>query len=285
VIDAFAVWFIVATGILWHPVSPGVWQNELRMAARGPLSVVRVQVIRIDPARVSFTLDTATREMGTRGDWTIDQLPSDGVLAFNAGQFIGGVTWGWFVREGTELGVPGTGPLSMALVVDSGGGVSLLSPDQIPAARGHVRLAIQSYPALLRGDGEVPEPLRSPGHGVDVDHRDSRLAIGILADGSVVVALTRVVLGPKMDALPWGPTVGEMAEFMRSLGCRQAMMLDGGISSQMALRTASGAVRRWTNWRKVPIGIVVRPRDASDRLPAARQSNAKAPPTTTHPRT
>ena len=91
-IDAFVAWFIVTTGILGHPVGPGVWQNELRMAGRGPLSVVRVQVIRIDPARVSFMLDTATRDMGTRADWTIDQLPANGLLAFNGGQFIGGVT-------------------------------------------------------------------------------------------------------------------------------------------------------------------------------------------------
>jgi len=268
-------WLLVALAAsgAWVPIRPGVWQWELKMAERGPLAAVRVMAVRIDPRRVRFELDTATREYGTKGAWTIDRLPPDGLIAFNTGQFIGGVTWGWFVHEGTELGQPGKGPLSMALVVDSAGVVSLLPPDQLPAVHGHVRLAIQSYPVLLTGDAEIPQPLLEPGHGIDVAHRDSRLAIGILADGSVVVALTRLGLGPKMDALPWGPTVGEMAEFMRSLGCRQAMMLDGGISSQMALRTASGTVRRWTNWRKVPLGIVVRSRDAA----AARQLKTGAP--------
>ena len=116
---------------------------------------------------------------------------------------------------------------------------------------------------LLTGDGEIPAPLLTPGHGVDLDHRDSRLAIGLLADGSVVVALTRLDLGPGKASLPFGPTVSEMAEFMRALGCRQAMMLDGGISSQMALRTRTGGVRRWPNWRRVPVGIVVTTLSAS----------------------
>jgi phosphodiester glycosidase len=260
----------LTAGGAWLPIRPGLWHWELRMAERGPLAAVRVVAVRIDPTLVRFSLDSATRDYGTRGAWTIDRLPRDGLLAFNTGQFIGGVTWGWLVHEGTELGSPGKGPLSMALVVDSAGAVALLSPDQVPAARGHVRLAIQSYPALLTGTGAIPEPLLAPGHGIDVEHRDSRLAIGILADGSVVVALTRFGLGPKMDALPWGPTVGEMAEFMRSLGCLRAMMLDGGISSQMALRSANGSVHRWTNWRKVPVGIVVTPRDVLGRSTAAR---------------
>lgn len=48
-----------------------------------------------------------------------------------------------------------------------------------------------------------------------------------------------------------------MAEFMESLGCRRAVLLDGGISSQMALRAPNGSVKRWTNWRAVPLGLVV----------------------------
>jgi exopolysaccharide biosynthesis protein len=111
------------------------------------------------------------------------------------------------------------------------------------------------------GDGNLPFELRAPGRGVDLDHRDSRLAIGMLADGSVVIALTRFsALGSGAETLPWGPTVVEMAEFMRALGCRRAMMLDGGISSQMALRLADGTVRTWSNWRKVPLGLLVRTR-------------------------
>ena len=59
--------------------------------------------------------------------------------------------------------------------------------------------------------------------------------------------------------LPWGPTVGEMAAYMRSLGCRRAVLLDGGVSGQLALRLADGTLRRWPNWRVVPLGLVVTP--------------------------
>jgi phosphodiester glycosidase len=50
-----------------------------------------------------------------------------------------------------------------------------------------------------------------------------------------------------------------MAAYMRSLGCRRAMLLDGGVSGQMALRLADGTLRRWANWRVVPLGLVVTP--------------------------
>jgi hypothetical protein len=52
-----------------------------------------------------------------------------------------------------------------------------------------------------------------------------------------------------------------MANFMRSLGCVRAMMLDGGLSSQLALRHAGGALERWANWRPVPLAIVALPRN------------------------
>ena len=252
---------LVALGLAWQPVRTGVWQREVRMAEDGPLASVRVHAVRIDPARVAFTLDSATKNRGTGPAWTVERLANDALVAVNTGQFIGGVVWGWVVHNGMETSPPGSGTMAMSFVVDSTGIPSMLTPGELPRARGHVRLAFQSYPALLTGDGEVPLELKAPGRGVDLDHRDSRLAIGMLADGSVIIALTRFsALGSSAETLPWGPTVVEMAEFMRALGCRRAMMLDGGISSQMALRLADGTVRTWSNWRKVPLGLVVRSR-------------------------
>jgi exopolysaccharide biosynthesis protein len=169
------------------------------------------------------------------------------------------VSWGWVVHDGTETSAPGTGTVAMSFVVDSAGIPSLLTPAELTAARDHVRLAFQSYPALLIADGSLPYELQAPGRGVDLDHRDSRLAIGLLADGSVIIALTRfTALGAGGETVPWGPTVVEMADFMRSLGCVRAMMLDGGISSQMSLRYADGTIRHWSNWRKVPLGLVIK---------------------------
>jgi exopolysaccharide biosynthesis protein len=114
---------------------------------------------------------------------------------------------------------------------------------------------------MLLEDGEVPEPLRRPGLGVNVAHRDARLALGTRPDGRVVIALTRFdALGPRLGRLPFGFTSAEMAAVMRALGCRDAILLDGGISGQLAVRDGGGAVRTWPGIRDVPLGLVARPR-------------------------
>jgi exopolysaccharide biosynthesis protein len=256
---------LVSLGVLWHPVRPGVWQHESPMAATGPLSVVSAIAIRIDPAANRLTLEMKTRDDGMRGAWTVDAMPDNASVALNAGQFFAGFPWGWLVRDGVELQRPGTGSVSMAFVVSDVGEVSLLMPDEIPSMRGHATLAFQSYPALLV-DGKLPPELTAPGRGVDLQHRDSRLAICTLGNGEMVVVLTRFTpLGDAGSTLPWGPTVPEMAAHMLSLGCRRAMLLDGGISSQLAVRSNDGKLSRWANWRPVPLGLVVTPREIARR--------------------
>jgi exopolysaccharide biosynthesis protein len=145
----------------------------------------------------------------------------------------------------------------MAFTVDRDGKAELLTPSEIFAKRERAVLAFQSYPALLV-DGEIPWELQASGRGVDVSHRDSRLAVCMVADGGLVIVITRFTgLGTRGETLPWGPTVPEMAEHMRSLGCKRAMLLDGGLSSQLAVRNQTGSVRSWTNWRPVPLGLVI----------------------------
>ena len=244
-------------GVIWNAVAPGVWKYESKMAPEGPLGVVRAIAIRIDPATHRFRLDLVRRDYGLRPAWTIDSMPVNAVVALNAGQFTGGFPWGWVVRDGVESQPPGTGTLGMAFVIDSSGSVALLMPDEIQRTRAGAMLAFQSYPALLV-DGELPWELRAAGRGVNLDHRDSRLAICTLPAGGLVIALTRVTAFGKAGAtLPWGPTVPEMAAHMRTLGCRRAMLLDGGISSQLALRGSNGRLTQWTNWRMVPMGLVI----------------------------
>lgn len=253
-----------AANLLWQSVAPGVWRADAPMARSGALATVRATMLRLDPAQVRFELRTATRDQGMRGAWTLDSLPPDALAAFNAGQFATGQPWGWLVRQGREEQPPGSGPLSMAFVVDAEGRAWLVEASALQASRARAWTAFQSYPALLVKSGELPWPLRARGRGADLSHRDSRLALGVRADGQLVVVLTRFTgLGAAGEQLPWGPTTVEMAQWMKSLGCRQAMLLDGGISSQMAVRHRDGSVERWPNLRLVPMGLVVLPRSVA----------------------
>jgi len=258
-----AAWLplVAAAGIAWQAVAPGVWRAERPMAGRGALASVRATMLRLDPTQLGFELRTATREHGLRGAWTVDSLPAGALAACNAGQFQAARPWGWLVREGREEQPAGHGPLAMAFVVEAGGRASLVESGAPGPERARIRLAFQSYPALLVGRGERPWALRGPGRGVDLAHRDARLALGVRADGQVLLVLTRFTgLGAAGEQLPWGPTVPEMADWMRALGCQRAMLLDGGLSSQMAVRSRDGGFERWPNLRPVPMGLVVRPR-------------------------
>lgn len=251
--------------LAWRPAAPGVEWAEARLAGRGEAWRLRLVIVRLDPSRVRLRLVEATRAAGMLGAWTVDSLPADALVGFNAGQFRDGTPWGWVVLDGRELHPPGVGPLSTAVVVDSSGLASLVFADSIPAvrARGGIAQAFQSYPTLLLGEGEVPRQLRAPGRGVDLEHRDSRLAVGELSDGRLLVVLTRFEgLGGALSELPFGPTTAEMAAVMGGLGARRAVMLDGGISGQLRLREG-GSVHSWRGMRRVPLALTVLP------LPAA----------------
>lgn len=252
----------LAGAVRWRAVRPGMERAEVRIAASGEARRLRVVLVRADPRRLRFSLQRATRMEGLLPGWTVDSLPDQAVLALNAGQFSGGHPWGWVVRDGREEQPPGHGPLSMSFVVDGGGGVRLVAADEIPAvrARGGIAAAFQTYPALLV-DGAVPAALQAAGRGVDVAHRDSRLALGLLPHGRILIALTRFdALRGAADGLPVGPTTPEMAALMGALGCRRAVLLDGGISGQLLVRPSSGAPVAWRAWRRVPLGLVAVPR-------------------------
>jgi exopolysaccharide biosynthesis protein len=187
-------------------------------------------------------------------------MPAAAHVAVNAGQFDGGSPWGWHVENGRELQRPGSGPLAMALVVDSAGRVRMLQGVEVETARarGGIITAFQSYPAVLVDDGTVPAQLLAPGHGVDVAHRDARLGLGMQRDGRLVLVLTRFdALGEAGGQMPFGPTTPEMAALMGAAGCSRAVLLDGGLSAQLAVRSSDGTVRRWPGLRRVPLGLVV----------------------------
>lgn len=258
----------VAGAVRWRPAyAPGSEWGELTLSGSGEAWRIRVVLVRVDPARLRLVTRQGIAADGRPGRWTIDSAPAAAALALNAGQFDSRGPWGWLVREGVERQPPGRGPLAPALTVDTAGAVRLVPAGEIAALRpggrvdAAVREAFQSYPALLVGDGEIPAALRTPDRGVDLDHRDARLALGVLRDGRLLVALTRFEgLGGVLSNLPFGLTTPEMAAVMGALGCREAMLLDGGISSQLRLRAADGEILAWRGIRQVPLGLVALPR-------------------------
>ena len=183
--------------------------------------------------------------------------------ALNAGQFTDAGPWGWVVHRGREVQPPGAGPLSAALVVDDRARARVVPADSIAALRaeGTVVEAVQSYPMLLDGDGALPTALRAAGRGVDLAHRDARLVACELRDGRLLLALTRFAapadaLGDALGGVPLGLTVPETAALASALGCRRAVMLDGGLSAQLLVRDADGTEHRWEGLRRVPLGLV-----------------------------
>ena len=255
---------MLTSAIRWRPASPGVEWGEAELSASGEGWRTKLVVVRIVPGQHRFALQLGLG-MNFAPNWAVDSAGDSALVAVNAGQFGRMLPWGWLVTDGRELGPPGVGPLSMAVIFDSTGGVRFASADSIAGerARGHIAHAFQSYPTLLTGDGEVPAPLRAESSPpvIDLGHRDSRVAIGEMRDGRIVIAITRFnALGDAAAKIPFGLTVPETAALMGALGCRRAVSLDGGISGQLAIREAGGTVRKWTAWRYVPLGLLVLPR-------------------------
>jgi exopolysaccharide biosynthesis protein len=244
----------------WHALQAGARWGELRLSGESEAWRIRVILVQLDPTRVR--LETVSRQGSDSGPrrWSVDSAPPDVLAALNAGQFTSSGTWGWLVRDGRELRAPGSGALAPALVVDTAGSVRLVPSDSIAPLRdgGAVREAFQSYPSLLVGDGEVPRPLLQDGFGVDLEHRDARLAIGLDREGRLLIAMTRFEgLGGALSNLPFGLTTPEMAALMGALGSRRAMLLDGGISSQLRLTLPDGRTRSWRGIRQVPLGLLI----------------------------
>ena len=250
----------MARAVRWRELRRGIETARLDLSGDGAAWRISVVLARLDPTELRVELQSAPGHDELPA-WTIADAPA-AVLAVNAGQFQGAAPWGWLVREGRELQPPGRGPLSSVFVVRRSGAIELLDASEIAAARaaGDVLEAFQSYPSILIGDGEVPAPLRGPGHGVDLAHRDSRVAICTLRDGRLLLALTRFMAPESpLARLPFGPTVPEMAAITGALGCRRAVLLDGGLSGQMALRESGGRLLRWPGLRAVPVGLVAYP--------------------------
>ena len=242
----------LASLVKWTRAADGVETGELLVSGTGEAWRTRVVLVRLAVKQLSFSLDTASTKRG-RPAWSVSRAPRDAVFAVNAGQFRTILPWGQVVLNGREWLPAEHGPLAMTFVVDSARAVHwVFDGGAIPA---HVAWAFQSYPVMLRAR-EVSAALRAADRGIDVAHRDARLALGQYADGSLVVALTRFDgLGKTLAAVPFGLTVPEMAAVMGALDVQDAVLLDGGISAQLVAGRDAQRIQL-KGWRDVPIGLV-----------------------------
>jgi len=245
----------------WKPAAGGIEWAMLRLACPAPVWRARLIVARIDPRATSLRLEMDLTRGNMRPDWSIDRAPEDAILAVNAGQFEGSMPWGWVCMDGKRRLGPGYGPLSSFVGIGTTGGVTWSHGDSLVQTAGVVT-GFQSYPTLLAGDGRVPAALRTANAGVSLTHRDARIAFGETRDGHLLVAMTRFdAFGDVAQEVPLGPTTPEMAAIMGALGASDAVMLDGGISAQMLLRTSMNELPlRWSCNRKVPLALIVRAR-------------------------
>jgi hypothetical protein len=243
----------------WQRAGAGLDRLTVDISGGGEGWRTEIVALRIDPRVLRFSVRRRVEDGAAA--WTVNEAPAAAVVALNAGQFTGATPWGWVVTDGREVHPPGRGPLAVAMAWDADGRIHWLDQDEIePARKRHdVVEAFQSYPALLDRNGDMPLALSDERLGVDVTHRDGRLALGTLRDGRVVIALTRFHgLGPLSPPVPLGLTLAEMAAVMRGLGCRRAVALDGGVSAQLMVHESGDRVV-WRGWRKVPLGLVAVP--------------------------
>ena len=251
----------LADAIAWKQGARGITWGEITLHGSGEAWRTRLVVTRIDPSRVKLALDTAFTAR-REAAWSLARAPAKAVFAVNAGQFEATMPWGWVVLDGHRWLPPQHGPLSAALLQDSAGALHWIPGGDVAriAAGESPRWAFQSYPAVLASD-TVLAPLRATGAGIDVAHRDARAGICLTRDGTLLVALTRFDgMGRALSFVPFGLTAPEMTAVLGALGCRDAMLLDGGISARLRVRDAGGAAHDWEGLRLVPLGLVALPK-------------------------
>ena len=251
----------LASLVTWRAGSSNALEwGDVLLRGSGEAWRTRLIVARVRPRDVRIRLDTA---FTSRRDaaWTLQRAPADALLAVNAGQFEATMPWGWVVIDGRHWLPPQHGPLSAALLQDSTGSLHWIPGDSVAqAAQERTPMwAFQSYPAVIAGDSILP-PLRAAGLGIDVAHRDARVGICLTRDGRLLVAITRFdAMGSALHFIPLGLTVPEMAAALGALGCRDAMLLDGGISARLRIRDGRTGVHEWEGLRPVPLALEILP--------------------------
>lgn len=189
---------------------------------------VRYHVVTAAPARVRLMwADDQGRPLRTFAALS-DHLAArklNADLLMNGGIFEpGGIPSGLYVQDGRELRPVNrrAGEGNFFLLPN---GIFFLTPDRAgvvdtagwPPQAAAIRDAVQSGPLLLRR-GEIHPAFRK-----NSESRLLRNGVGVSRDGKVVLAITDY-------RSPRFPNLFEFAQLFRSLGCDDALFLDGDIS-------------------------------------------------------
>lgn len=144
------------------------------------------------------------------------------VGAINAGGYdmSNGRPAGAFIMSGTVINEP----TSTTFWIDKAGSAHITSAQECNAAlaAGNVLEAVASFGDIFEDDHARSD--------LDNSTRASRTAIGIKADGTVVM----MMVDGRQAPYSVGMTMAEVGATMESLGCVQAVNLDGGGSSTFA---------------------------------------------------
>ena len=158
---------------------------------------------------------TQAKSMQTRRETNV-------VGAINAGGYdmSNGRPSGAFIMRGTVINEP----TSTTFWIDKDGNANITSAQECKdaLAAGNVREAVASFGDIFE-NGHARSDL-------DNSTRSSRTAIGIKADGTVVM----MMVDGRQAPYSVGMTMAEVGATMESLGCVQAVNLDGGGSSTFA---------------------------------------------------
>lgn len=222
------VWFIILTATFlfpinaklfasnaaqytWKTLTPGL--SYARAGIKNNVAEGYVHLFEIDPKRVSLKIVTA-KELGLdAADAKVMQMRTGARLVVNGGFFDeNGRSIGLLINNGNVINpIHRTSWWSIFMMKD--GRPQIVLPKEFKATP-DISVAIQAGPRLIV-NGEVVKGLK--------DDHASRSAIGVTAEGKVVITVTEKA----------APTNAELGEFLRGLGLIDAMALDGGTSSQL----------------------------------------------------
>jgi len=229
---------ITAPADAWRALASGLETRRYNPGASYPFT--SFVAVRIDPALYSFRAHYQPGTARTLDQWSA-ALP-DAIAIVNANFFDANANaLGLVVTDGTVYGQAYQGRGGMLQVVD--GQVRVRSTVTEPYNRERLDQAVQAFPMLI-AEGAVAYSDPRP------DRPSRRTVIGADAQGRIVLLVTPGLTGMPLTA---------MSAYLASsdLGLVNAVNLDGGGSSLLAIAVPGGETVRAPSFDPVPVVLAV----------------------------